>query len=244
MKPYVQFLLTLVVMIPVVTLGDVVGVPFFITVVIFFCASNQLMFLFNSRASRKLWPIPERGYDRRREAMEADEHLIFNLGFQKVDEFYLKTISDAVVYVYKHRSEPVELCLYHLGINRACDFITRFEGDITVTTATAKSAGAVKRPPRRLLQIVPGESYDTLLEKHRSAIAFLCNHGISPVNPPASAFRALFVNSMQEFYNRGRSERFFLLRFFGGLLTASGQNYRLPLERQYPSGLTLDVLTG
>ena len=244
MKPYVQFLLTLVVIFPVVMLADAIGVPFFVTVAAFFLASNQLIFLFNSRASLKLWPIPERGYDSRREALEVDESLLFNLGFQKADEFYLKTIGDAVVYAYKHRSEPVELYLYHLGISRACDFITRFEGDITLTTATAKSAGALKRPPKRLLQIFPGEGYGALLENHRRAVAFLTQHGIATTNLSPSSLRERFVNSMQEFYSRGRSERFFLLRFLGGLVTASGQNYRRPLEAQYPSGLTLDVLAG
>ena len=41
MKPYVQFLLTLVVMLPVVTLADLAGVPFIVTLVVFFLASNQ-----------------------------------------------------------------------------------------------------------------------------------------------------------------------------------------------------------
>ena len=244
MKPYVHFVLTLAVMFPVVRLADSAGVPFLVTLAVFFLASNQLTLLFNSRATRKLWPIPERGYDRRREELERDENVIFNLGFVKLDEFYLKTISDVVVYAYRHRSEPVDLYLYHLGVKRTCDFITRFEGDITLTTTTTKSAGAVKRLPRRLLQIFTGESYDALLERHRRAAAFLSHHGIAAVELPVANFRERFLKSMREFYDCGKSQRFFLLRFFGGLASSAGQNYRRPLEQQYPSGLTLDVLTG
>jgi hypothetical protein len=244
MKPYVQFLLTLAVMFPVVTLADLAGVPFLVTIAVLFLASNQLIFLFNARASRQLRPIPARGYDRRREDLERDEHLIFNLGFQKADEFYMRTISDAVVYAYRHRSDPVELCLYHLGIKRACDFVTRFEGDITLTTTTSKAAGAVRRPPRRLLQSFPGEGYGELLERHRRAVAFLGQHGIRVVEPHAPTFRARFVSAVQEFYDRGKGDKFFVMRFIGGVASAAGQNYRRPLEQQYPSGLTLDVLTG
>jgi hypothetical protein len=216
MKPYVHFLLTLVVIVPVVRLAEAAGVPFFVTLVAFLLVSNKLIFLFNSRATRNLWPIPERGYGRRREELERDENMVFDLGFVKMDEFYLKTVSDVVVYAYKHRSEPVELYLYHLGVKRTCDFVTRFEGDITLTTTTTKAAGALKRPPKRLLQIFLGENYDALLERHRRAGAFLTQHGLSAVEQPASAFRARFVESMREFYERGKSERFFLFRFFGG----------------------------
>ena len=244
MKPHVYILLTLVVMASATSLADSAGVPLIVSVVVLIFGGNRLVFLFNSRASRKLWPIPERGYDRRRGELGRDEHDIFRLGFVKTDEFYLKTISDVVVYVYKHRAEPVELYLYHLGVSRGCDFVTRFEGDITLTTATAKSAGALKRPPKRLLQIFPGENYDALLGAHRRAVAFIGHHGLAAVEQPASALRALFVKSMQEFHERGRSERFFLVRFAGGLASSSGQNYRKLLEQQYPSGLTLDVLTG
>lgn len=244
MKPYVHFVLTLVVMIPVVRLADWAGVPFFVTLAVFFLASNQLILLFNSRATRKLWPIPERGYDRRREELERDESVIFNMGFVKSDEFYLKTISDVVVYTYKHRSEPVDLYLYHLGVKRSCDFISRFEGDITLTTTTTKSAGAVKRLPRRLLQIFHGESYGALLQRHRRAVGFITYHGIAAVEQPAADLRARILKSMREFYECGKSQRFFLLRFLGGVASSSGQSYRRPLEQQYPSGLALDVLTG
>src|SRR6185369_13909319 len=102
------------VMIPVVRLADSAGVPFLVTLAVFFLVSNQLILLFNSRATQKLWPIPERGYGRRREELERDESVIFNMGFVKSDEFYLKTISDVVVYAYRHRSEPIDLFLYHL----------------------------------------------------------------------------------------------------------------------------------
>ncbi len=61
---------------------------------------------------------------------------------------------------------------------------------------------------------------------------------------PAHSFRDFFVGSVKEFYERGRGQRFFTLRFLGGLATAAGQNYKMPLEEQYPTGLTPEALAG
>ncbi len=164
MKPHVQFLLTLIVMAPVAALGDFLGLPYFVTALGFFLAANQFIFFYNSRAMLRLRPVPARGYERRREALERDESLLFNLGFVKTDEFYLKSIGDAVVYVYEHRSEPVVLCAYHAGVKKFCDFVTKFEGDVTLTTTSGGSAGAVKRPPRRLAQIFKNLDYAGMFE--------------------------------------------------------------------------------
>lgn len=231
-------------MVPANWLGDLLGLPFLLTMLLMFFVLNYLIFIFNSRAMMVLRPIPERGYDRRREALERDEAMLFNLGFCKTDEFYVKSISDVVVYAYEHRSEPVMLCAYHSGVMTFRDFMTKFEGDVSLLTTSSGSAGAVKRPARRHAQIFKNLDYTQMFEEHRRGVAFLERQGLSPKKVPTSAFRQFFIEGVKEFYDRGRSDRLFLMRFIGGTLTAAGQNYKKPLEQQYPTGLPREVLAG
>ena len=244
MKPHVQFLLTLAALAPATWLGEFLGLPLFVTMLVMFLAQTWLVFEYNTRAMLRPRPIPERGYDRRREALERDESLIFNLGFVKADEFYLKSISDAVVYVYEHRSEPVALWAYHAGVKSFCDFVTRFEGDVTLTTTSGSSAGTIRRPPRRLAQVYKDLDHRQMFEAHARAVAFASRHGLRPERIPAASLRESFVGSVKEFNERWRSDRLFLLRFLGGMATGAGQDYRKPLEKQYPSGLTPEALAG
>lgn len=244
MKPLTQILLTFGVIVPANWLGDQLGLPFLLTMAVTFLALNYFYFAYNSRAMTALRPIPERGYDGRREVLERGESVLFNLGFRKMDEFYLKSISDVVVYAYEHRSEPVVLCTYHAGLTTFCDFITRFEGDVSLTTTSAGSAGAVRRPARRPAQIFKSLDHAQMFEEHRRGVAFLGRHGLRPAQLPLSSFRQFFVGSVKEFYDCGRRDRLFLLRFMFGFLTAAGQDYRKPLEEQYPAGLPREALAG
>ena len=244
MKPHVQFLLTSAVIAAAVWLGTLVGVPFLVTMVLMFFVVNQALFAFNSRAMLEPRPIPARGYEKRREALERDGREAAGLGFRKIDEFYLRTVSDAVLYVYKHESEPVFLCTYHLGVKSFCDFVTKFEDDITLTTTSGSGAGATRRPPRRLAQIFDNLGLGAMFAAHMRASAFMAQHSIRALDVPASEFRGFFVSSVKEFYARGREERFFLLKFLGGMATSAASRYKMPLEKQYPAGLTADVLTG
>jgi hypothetical protein len=244
LKPLTQILLTFAVIIPADWLGYQLGLPFPLTMVLMFLALNYSIFAYNSRAMTVLRPIPERGYGRRREVLERDESVLFNLGFRKTDEFYVKSVSDVVVYAYEHRSEPVVLCAYHAGLATFWDFVTRFEGDVSLLTTTSGSAGAVKRPARRPAQILKNLDHAQMLEAHRGGVAFLERQGLRPTSIPPHAFRQFFVTSVNEFYDCRRSRRFFLLRFMFGFLTAAGQEYRKPLEQQYPTGLPREALAG
>lgn len=88
MKPLTQILLTFAVVVPADWLGDLLGLSFLLTMALMFLALNYSIFAYNSRAVTVLRPIPERGYGRRREVLERDESVLFNLGFRKTDEFY------------------------------------------------------------------------------------------------------------------------------------------------------------
>ncbi|HEX6184874.1 MAG TPA: hypothetical protein VFZ44_13395 [Pyrinomonadaceae bacterium] len=244
MKPHYFYLLIFVALWPVYALSDLLGLPTLLMSVVIFFAFNWGVKVFNARAMLRLLPIPKRGYDRRREALERDESQLFNLGFRKTDEFYLKSLSDVVVYVYEHGSEPVRLCVYHTGLKSYCDFITKFDGDVSLTTTVAASAGAVKRPPHRLAQIFTDMDYGAMFESHQSGVAFMMRHSLRPLGLSAVPFREFFEKSIREYNDFSRRERFFLLKFVGGMATASAQRYKKPLEQQYPSGLTPKMLAG
>lgn len=243
MKIHFLFPLMVVVLWPVYAVSDLLGLPFLLTSVVAFFAINRVMLAYNSRAMLRLLPIPERGYDGRRETLERDESRIFNLGFRKTDEFYVKSLGDIVIYVYEHRSEPVNLCVYHTGLKSHCDFITRFDGDVSLTTTSVSSgAGAVRRPANRLAQIFTEADYGAMFESHLNGVAFMARHSLRPAGLADTPFRQLFVKSVKEFNDHSRRDRLFLLKFVGGMATASAQRYKKPLEQQYPAGLTPEML--
>ena len=244
MKPHAQFVLSGLLTLAAVWLGSLAGVPMLVTLVVMFFVINQSLMAFNARAMLVPRPIPARGYEGRREGLGRDEREILRLGFRKTDEFYLRTISDAVIYVYRHETEPVVLCTYHLGLKTFCDFVTKFEDDITLTTTSGSGVGTTRRPARRLAQVFGNLGYGAMYAAHARASAFIAQHSIRTADVPAAAFREFFVASVKEYNAHAREERFFLMKFVGGMATSAGKRYRMPLERQFPAGLTADLLTG
>ena len=239
-----QFLLSGAVIAAAVWLGSLAGVPMLVTMLVMFFVINQSLMSFNARAMLVPLPIPARGYEGRREALGCDEREIFGLGFRKTDEFYLRTLSDIVVYAYKHETEPVFLCVYHIGLKTFCDFVSKFEEDITLTTTSASGVGTTGRPARRLAQVFGGLGYGAMFAAHVRASAFIAQHSIRKADVPAAAFRDFFVASVREYNAHAREQRFFVLKFAVGMAASAGKRYRMPLERQFPAGLPADVLTG
>jgi hypothetical protein len=83
-----------------------------------------------------------------------------------------------------------------------------------------------------------------MFEAHRAGVAFLARHSVRPVGVSLTPFRQLYVKSVKEFNDHSRRDRLFLLKFVGGMAAASAQRYKKPLEQQYPSGLTPEMLAG
>jgi len=209
---------------------EAAGLPFVFVAALMFVVPNYVAYHYNARRCEQTWPIPECGYERRREDIERDEHMIFNLGFDRVDEFHQKASSNYIAYCYKHTAESVFLIVYHFGVTKGCDFITFFrESDATLTTSPLKSGGMMPRPPQRFLQLFPDASYAELFDEHRRSLAFLRGRGLTPLDHPAASFRGHVVRFLREFYDAGVSVYFKLPYWF---LMDRAARYCKPLEEQ------------
>lgn len=231
LRVFLLFLATLAFGLPVAWLAEVAGVPFFFVAAVVFVVPNYLFLRYNARVADRVVPIPARGYERRREEIERDEHAVFNLGFARIDEFCQKTTSDYIAYSYKHHTEPVFLCLYHFGVKRGCDFVTYFADDVTLTTASTRVGGYTPRPPDWLLQIHTDASYEEMFTRHRRAVAFLRGRGHTTVDHPAASFRGLLLRALREYYEQPGAS-FLFLKLAYGFLTGRAAKFCAPLEEQ------------
>jgi hypothetical protein len=81
-------------------------------------------FLYSFRQSLKMEAVPTHGYSTRTRALDQTARHLEAIGFQKIDQFYLKMIPDSITYVFKHQHDPCYFCLYHLGQKMTCDVVT------------------------------------------------------------------------------------------------------------------------
>jgi hypothetical protein len=185
------------------------------------------------RGSVKPEPIPQTGFANRITLMDSIAPQIVRLGFRETDRFYMKMIPDSVVYVFKHNSEPVYFCLYHLGTKIACDFMTRYGYDVTLTTNNVPDAGVMPRPPKAILQIFPGITYEQLYLKHISAHQFLLQNGITAHDFPPGEFRAIFVESIRMQWLYLKKRLLWPLTTIFKAITKIGIGYRKPIMDQW-----------
>lgn len=194
-------------------------------------------FLYNFRESLQMEPIPERGYSSRTKELEKDQETIqYSLDFRKIDQFYLKTIPNSVTYVFKHKKEPIYFCIYHLGKKMACDFLTRYENDMYLTTSNVIDAGMTPRPDKYFLQIFPGKSYKDLYNEHQKSHLFLNNKGVRTFNMAEGEFRHYFMKS---FFEQGAYIRKFFLwpiRLIFRTITQRGRVFCKPIIDQHAQG--------
>lgn len=152
-------------------------------------ATNRYSF----RDSLALEEIPLTGYESRLDVLEQNQALLEESGFIKFDEFYLPISTDVVIYAYRHETEPIYLCDYHIGKFNCTDIITRFNGAVALTTVNAENAGVIPRPPEKLLQNFVRLPLPHLIQQHREAISFVESRGFKTQMPPQYAFRQDFL---------------------------------------------------
>jgi len=202
-------------------------VPVYLVIVTIFTAWH------NMRGTIKPEPIPPSGFANRIAQMDSIFPQIVRLGFRETDRFYMKMIPDSVVYVFKHNSEPVYFCLYHLGTKMACDFVTRYGYDVTLTTNNVPDAGVMPRPPKAMLQIFPGITYEQLCSNHISAHRFLLKNGISTHDFPPGEFRAYFIESIRKQWLYLKKHPLWPLTTIFKAVTKIGIGYRKPIQYQW-----------
>ncbi len=195
-------------------------------------------FLYSFRKSLKMEAVPTHGYSARIQALDQAARHVEVLGFQKIDQFYLKMIPDSITYVFKHQHEPCYFCLYHLGQKMTCDVVTRFENEFSLTTSGSVDAGMTSRPKKALLQIFPGKSYQDLFLKHKEASEYIDINGIRTFNFAGEEFRCYFMTSLREQETFIRKTFFWPLMLLIGTISRHGRIYCRSIRDQYPRGFS------
>ena len=237
MKSWVLSLITFLVCFAVVIFTDI---PLWVFLIIFapllLVAATYLTVSYSFRESLETEPIPQSGYQSRVEALIDELPQLRKLGFKHVDQFYLKIIPDTVVFVFRHTTEPVYFCLYHLGSKKAMDIVSRYGNEFSITTNDKVDAGMVPRPAKSLLQIFPGVDYKTLFGNHMTAHYFLIGNGLRVHDLPVEEFRHYFMNC---FYDQAKHIKSYFLwpvLLIFRTLARRGRQYCRSILEQYREG--------
>jgi hypothetical protein len=168
--------------------------------------------------------------------LEKAEAEIFQLGFHRIDRFYLEMSNDVITFVYKHADEPAYLCLYHFGKKQVCDIITFFDDDLSLTTCSDIGGGMTPRPANRLLQILEQASYSQLFDLHISGVEFLKRRGAVTVDVPVLSFRDSFMTSLKEFAGAARSTFLWPVKHIYWTATSRGRKHAGSIQEQHDRG--------
>lgn len=185
--------------------------------------------------ARKIQPkaIPQSGFEGRVQALRLIAPDIERLGFREIDRFYLKMIPDSIIIAYKHATEPVYFCLYHLGVKISCDFVTQYGYDISLTTNNLPDGGTLSRPPEAMLQIFPKLAYEELLSKHLSAHRFLLSKGLVLHDFQPYEFREKFMQSFKDQWSYLKRHPLWPFPTIFRSVTRLGIKYIAPIEKQW-----------
>ncbi len=192
---------------------------------------------YSFRDSLKPEAIPGRGYDSRIRELNADVEAMKELGFVLVDYFYLKIVPDALIYVFRHKEEPIYYCLYHFGGRRGLDIVTKYGDGFSLTTNNKTDAGLIPRPPRSFLQIFRNEEkYKNLLMYHRRAHRFLLQQRLWVHDFKPADFRHYFMESFREQATKVRSIFLWPVVLIFRMVTSAGRVYFGSIQDQYSAG--------
>ena len=193
-------------------------------------------FTYSFRKSLQIKQVPKSGYDKRIKDLNVDARVLENIGFDKVDEFYLKMIPDIVTYVFKHQDDSVYFCLYHFGTKKICDISSWYHNDYTLTTCKIIEGGTTPRRAKSLLQIITKVSYKELLEIHRKAHMFLLGRGLKNFDIPKQEFRQYFLKSIHDQTEYVRKYPFWPVLLIFWTMIRRGRVYCKEIETQYKEG--------
>lgn len=214
-----------------------IWIPLILLMPLFVIGMTIFSFCYSFRPSLKPEPIPPKGYENRLKDLEKEEAELNKLGFEKKDSFYLKTIPDNIVYMFKHTKDPVIACLYHIEAKKACDFISFFQDDITLTTCETVDGGLVPYPPRRLIQIFENLPKDKFLEKHRIAVDFIKQKGKKDIHIADHDLRIHLMKSIREYEHEVQKIPLWPVKLICWTIIRRGRVYLKSIEEQYSAGM-------
>lgn len=159
---------------------------------------------------------------------------IQQLGFYEIDRFYLPIIPDVNVYAFKHNTLPVFFCFYDFGTRQSCDFFSRYNNDISLTTTNTKDGGTLPRPVKAMLQIFPGYDYAQLFEQQTKAHRFLLNNGITALDLHKNEFRTFFMKSFADNWTYLKKHPLWPIPTIFRSVARVGIKHLKPIEKQWP----------
>ena len=234
------FIINLLIGFAIVSLHFFLNVPFWMLLMIFVPTSIIGMIIYSSmynfRKDLQFEPVDRVKFDERTRQLETDTCKVLNLGFNKIDEFYLQLIPDSITYVFKHVSEPVYMNLYHMGPKIVPDVITLFENGYYLTTGATPDAGNIPRENKEFLQIFENLSYENLYEEHRKSVEFLKSKNLNTREVSQPEFRDEFMKSLRVTGERIMSYPAWPLLLLFWVVTVRGKIHKMSIEKQVESG--------
>lgn len=222
-------------------LGSFINVSFFfdifVMIPLLIIVLSFLITLYNFKAFKRLLPIPARGNHRRLQQLNMDSSQIEKLKFRRIDAFYIPSVPDCIIHVFKHEAYPIFAYHHHFGIKRTIEFTTAFKNQISLSTCSDNSAGNFPRPETELLQVFDGLDVELLLDEHIKAVNFLQMNGVEPFDFPQKDFRKHFLDDINRQNKHIQSFSFWPVQMLFWILTKPGKKFAFPLEDQANSAI-------
>jgi hypothetical protein len=194
-------------------------------------------FSYSFRSSLQPEQIPAKGYESRVETLNLDYYRLANLQFHLIDYFYLKTIPDAVIYIYRHQTEPVYFCVYHYGSKISYELISYFDNDVTLTTTASVNAAMSPRPIGELIQVFEDRPLEYLMPEHLKGVNYLKYFGYSPTIFPDDRYRGKFMEEVFKSVKKIKSYALWPARMVYWTVTKRGRIHRQSIIEQLNNGI-------
>lgn len=200
MKNYLSIIVAVAIGVAVYAALSYFEMSFFWIVLALIPISYAQIFLtnrYNFRKSIQMEPLPQAGYESRIKRLDSNQADLAEMGFAKVDEFYMALSPDVLAYAYRHEQHPITLIDYNMHIMTFCDMVTQFDNGGILTTSNGGNAGVTPVPNEALLQVFPFGGYAELLRSHLEALEYLKPRGYQPSRLQSENYRPAFMRYYQ-----------------------------------------------
>jgi energy-coupling factor transporter transmembrane protein EcfT len=239
MKAWVWQVITMIIMLFVVS---ILNIPLwaFLLIAAPLLTFGLTYFSFVYSFSPTLEPkeIPAKGYQDRIAQLEAYYPKLYYMQFERIDSFYLKIIPDSIVYVYKHKIEPVFLCQYHLGSKETYVFVTYFENDVSLLTSPSVNTALIPAKPGKFIQVLENHPIEVLFNEHLRGTYYLRQyHNVNPLDIPYYAYRHKFMQDLQEGARHIRDIFAWPVKVVYWTISKRGKVHKRPIDEQLQLGI-------
>jgi hypothetical protein len=118
-----------------------------------------------------------------------------------------------------------------MQVVKACDLVTRYDNEYSLTTTNGKNAGALQRSDEDLLQVFPTAGLSKLIDAHIDAAQYLQERGLRPRQLQSENYRQWFIDAL---LRAGKSLRSPLapLKILYGMVTNYKDRFEKPIWEQ------------